>query len=265
MPLAAGYWPCLRDIVVDVDICGPMCLDLRESVCNVILKYGYYPHQVAEDTIVSAIVKPEMVAFDIGANIGWYSCLMHRLTEGRGLIVAVEPMPRALRLLRKSAESRPTLQVIPCAIGEASGFAHLCEAKLLDVSQVQYSRAGEVGVVTIDDLAARFGHPDVIKIDVEGAELMAFRGAVQTLSNTRPPFILFEYIPTNTAAFGAYTLTQLVETLRPGNYSTFRLSHDAQLHPIDGPNIDGHLTNDYLAVPPGRLCEVSAFDAVEVN
>jgi FkbM family methyltransferase len=242
-----------------------MCVDVRESVCNVLLKYGCYQHQLAEDKIVSAFVKPDMVVFDIGANIGWYSCLIHRSTQGRGRIVAVEPMPRALRLLRKSAESRPTVQVVPCAIGEASGYAHLCEAKALDVSQVRYSSGGEVEVVTIDDLAVRFGHPDVIKIDVEGAELMAFRGAVQTLSNTCPPFILFEYIPTNAAAFGGYTLMQLVEALRPGNYSILRLGHDAQLYSIDAPNEDGHLTNDYLAVPPGRLCEVRALDAAEVS
>ena len=242
-----------------------MCLDLRESVCSVLLKYGCYPHQVGEDRIVSALVKPDTIVFDIGANIGWYSCLMHRLTQGRGVIVAVEPMPRALRLLRKNVDSRPSIEVVPCAIGAASGYAHPCEAKLLDFSQVQYSSAGEVEVVTIDDLAARFGHPDFIKIDVEGAELMAFRGAVQTLSNTRPPFILFEYVPTNAAAFGAYTLMQLVETLRPGNYSIFRLSHDAQLHLIDAPNEDGHLTNDYLAVPPGRFCEVRAFGPGETS
>jgi FkbM family methyltransferase len=206
-----------------------------------------------------------MTVFDIGANIGWYSCLMHRLTKGRGLIVAVEPMPRALRLLYKSAESWPNVQVVPCAIGEAGGYANLCEARALDASQVHFSSAGEVEVVTIDDLAARFGPPDVIKIDVEGAELMAFRGAVKTLSNIYPPFILFEYIPINAAAFGAYTLMQLLETLSPGNYSIFRLSHDAQLHPIDARNEEGHLTNDYLALPPGRLYEVRVCDAVEMS
>jgi FkbM family methyltransferase len=242
-----------------------MCLDLRESVCTILLKYGCYPHQVAEDRLLSTIVKPNMVVFDIGANIGWYSCLMHRATKGRGVIVAVEPMPRALRLLRRTADSRPPIQVVPGAIGEATGYAQLCEAKLLDLSQVRYSRAGQVEVVTIDDLAARFGHPDLIKIDVEGAELMALRGAVGTLSHSSPPLILFEYIPTNAAAFGGYTLTQLVETLKPGAYSVFRLTDDARLHRIDEPNGVGRPTNDYLAVPTSRLCEVRAFNAAEVS
>jgi hypothetical protein len=141
----------------------------------------------------------------------------------------------------------------------------LCEAKSLDVSQVRFSGTGEVEVVTIDGLAARFGHPDIIKIDVEGAELMAFRGAAQTVSHTCPPLILFEYIATNAAAFGSYVLMDLVENLRPGNYSIFRLGYDAQMHPIDELNEDGHLTNDCVAVPPSRLSEVSAFRAVEVN
>jgi FkbM family methyltransferase len=262
--LAARYMPSLRDIAVDIDICGPMCLDLRETVCSALIKYGYYPHQVAEDRIISAIVKPDMMVFDIGANIGWYSCLAHGLLQGRGKVAAVEPMPRALRLLRNSARSRPLIEVVPSAIGEARGRARLLEAKLLDTSQVDYSGAGEVDVVTIDELAARFGHPDVIKIDVEGAELAAFRGAAQTLSNARPPLIMFEYIPGNVAAFGAYTLLQLIEPLRQGSYSIFRLGHDARLYPIDCAQ-DGQLTNDYLAAPPGRLGEVRAFFPAEAN
>jgi FkbM family methyltransferase len=256
MRLAASRWPSLREIVVDIDICGPMCLDLRESICNPLLKYGFYPHQVAEDRIVAMIVRPGMVVFDIGANIGWYSCLVDRMMRGRGVIAAVEPMPRALRLLRKNASSRPLVRVVPCAIGAAPGFVRLCEAERLDVSQVRYQSAGEVEVVTIDDLALRFGYPDFIKIDVEGAELMAFHGAARTLSKSRPPYILFEYVPTNAAAFGAYPLTQLVEILKPGNYSVFRLSHDARLRPITFSSRDRDLTNDYLAVPPGRLDEV---------
>ena len=265
MRLGADHWPCMQNVVVDFNLCGPMCLDLRETVCHALLKYGCYPHQSALDRIVSAVVKPGMVVFDIGANIGWYTCLMHRLAQGRGLCVAVEPMPRALRLLRKCAESRPIVQVVPCAIGEASGYAQLCEAKSLDVSQVRFSGTGEVEVVTIDGLAARFGHPDVIKIDVEGAELMAFRGAAQALSSVRPPFIFFEYIQSNTAAFGSYTLLKLIETLKPGKYSIFRLGNDARMHAIDSLNEDGCLTSDYVAVPHGRLSEVSAFRAVEVN
>ncbi len=264
MRLGALRWQSMQDVVVDIELCGPMCLDLRETVCHALLKYGCYPHQAALDRILSTLVKQDTVAFDIGANIGWYSCLMHRLTQGSGTIVAVEPMPRALRLLRKCAESRPTLYVVPSAIGEASGSAHLCEAESLNTSQVTYSNEGEVEVVTIDGLAARFGQPEVIKIDVEGAEMMALRGARNTLSHERPPIVFFEYIEENAAAFGSYSLSELVDTLSPGDYRVFRLGYDAQLYPINLAEADGGLTNDYAAVPIGRLSEVRAVCAVEV-
>jgi len=265
LPLVAHCAPCLRDVVLDIDICGPMHMDLRESVCNILLRYGYYPHQQAEDRIVSYIVKPDMIVFDIGANIGWYSCLIHRLTEGRGRIIAVEPMPRALRLLRGSAVSRANIRILPCAIGEASGYGHLCEAGSLDLSRVSYSSVGDVEVVTIDDLAARFGQPDFIKLDVEGAELAAFRGAVKTLSGAHPPYILFEYIPANTIEFGTYPLMQLLETLKLGSYSCFRIGHEAQLYPIGASTESTLLTNDYLAVPPHGVSNIRSIATKEVR
>jgi len=154
---------------------------------------------------------------------------------------------------------------VPCAIGEASGYADIYEAKALDQLQVHFSNAGEVKVMTIDDLASRFGHSDLIKIDVEGAELMAFRGAEKTLSHMRSPIVLFEYIPTNAAAFGSHALMELIEVLGPGNYCVSMLGHDAQPCPIDASDEDGHLTNDYVAVPAGRLPEVRVFRAGEVS
>lgn len=246
---AAVAFPCLQDVEVDVYACGPMHLDLRESVCTTLFKYGCYPHQLAEDKVMTGLVRPGMVAFDVGANIGWYSCLFDAIMRHTGRIVAVEPMPRALRLLESTLRRRPVVTLVPGAIGAHSGRAQLLQAEMLDVSRVEYTETGTAEVVTIDGLAERFGSPDFIKLDVEGAELLALMGATAVLSGTRRPTIVFEYVAMNAAAYGGYTLHDVDHFLALYGYSVRRITHDAAVVPLDSSTARDRLTNNYLAIP----------------
>jgi FkbM family methyltransferase len=250
MMLAASIYPSLQSVAVEIDGCGLMTLDLRESVCTQLFKYGYYPHQLGADHLVRQIVGAGAVVFDIGANIGWYSCLIDTVAQGQIRVVAVEPAPRAVCLLTKNASHR-NIEVIACAIGEASGSADLVERSTLDLAQVRFCKSGKIRVVTIDDLATRFGQPQLIKIDVEGAEMLAIRGALKTLRHREPPYVLFEYISANTFMFGGYPLTELVELFREAGYSVLRIARTGQTAPLDSTADPAVLTNDYLAVPPG--------------
>jgi FkbM family methyltransferase len=249
---AGAIWPAIKELEVEVSHCGRMHIDLTESVCGAIITNGCYPHQVGEDTVVSRIVKPGMVVFDIGANIGWYTCFMDSLMRGNGTIIAVEPMPRALRLLKKNANSRPSVQVVPCAIGAADGRAMLAESVALDLSYVHFSDSGPVKVVTIDNLTQRFGQPDFIKIDIEGAELMAIQGATRTLNSPGAPVLLIEYIHGTAARFSGYSLGDLLDIPKRAGYSFYGISHNGELAPLQDVHLDGSLTSNYLAVPPSR-------------
>ena len=227
--LTARIFPALRDIEVNV-----------------------------EDRLLSKIVRRGTIVFDIGANIGYYTRYLSNLLGNCGLVVAVEPMPRALRLLQRNAElARSSIKVIPCAVGECHSRGTLHEAVDLDTSRVRFTGGDDmvgVEVVAIDALADEYGQPDLIKLDIEGAELQALRGAKQVLSGPDPPVILFEYIDHNAAHYEGYALRDVVQSLmsyKQAGYIVFRVGSPMKLMDWDTVALPG-LTNDYLAVP---LCK----------
>jgi FkbM family methyltransferase len=231
-----------------------MILDLRESVCIPLFVQGSYAHQVAEDDFVKAAVERGACVFDIGANIGYYTRLLSRIVGEQGVVVAVEPMPRALRLLQRNAADLSNTRIFPAAIGESTSLqADLHEAKQLDVSTVSFG-SGSTPVVTIDSLAKSVRPPSFIKIDIEGAEVLALRGATRVLSEIRP-ILMFEYIPHTAVPFGALSLQDLIACFSAG-YSFFRISNPLRLLPVNSTDSD---TNNYAAIPCNKIAMFSSF------
>lgn len=108
---------------------------------------------------------PDAVFYDLGANVGYFTLLAAR----RGCrVVAVEPLPRNLGLLRRHLElngARAT--VVEAAVSDVEGIAYLAGER----AQAQLSNAGlRVRTTTLTKLADAYGAPAVIKCDVEGAE-----------------------------------------------------------------------------------------------
>jgi FkbM family methyltransferase len=149
-------------------------------------------------------VKPGGVVWDVGANMGLFSFAAAGLAGPRGRVYAFEPDMVMVRLLRRSARLNPgaaPVEVIPCAISDSLALARFNIAARSRTSNFLegfgMSQSGGVREVetvvtlTLDWLAAQLPPPDVVKIDVEGAELGVFRGAAQLLK-TRRPVLIFE-------------------------------------------------------------------------
>lgn len=164
-------------------------------------------------------------------------------------------MPRALRLLKKTARlCGSNTVVIEAAIGSEPGQAELNEMPHLDISFVHFGTGGgrpSIGVRTIDQLTEEYGMPDLLKIDVEGAELSALQGASTTLSQQNPPIVMIEYIESNATHFDSYGLTDLLCHFPEDRFKTFRIIKPGQLQQYDKSGPD--LTNDYLMVPVQKL------------
>ncbi len=156
-------------------------------------------------------VKSGGVVWDIGANIGFYSLIASRLV-GDGEVVAFEPLPSNAEAIRRNlALNRiANVKVIAIALGDSEGTADLrlhaeqTWAKL-DTSadtgfQEEQQVTGHVSVEvsTIDHQLQTLTPPDFVKIDIEGAEVAALRGASRLLTEHRPT-IICEFHGTNQA------------------------------------------------------------------
>lgn len=140
------------------------------------------------------------VFVDVGANIGYYTCM----ARSRGKqVIALEPMPFNLRFLFSNLQLNgweEQVEVFPLGAGAGPGFAELYSGSSTGASLVK-GWAFSTGVIhrtiainSLDNLFAdRFaGRKVFVKIDIEGAEHAALRGATKLMSQTPAPVFAVE-------------------------------------------------------------------------
>jgi FkbM family methyltransferase len=177
--------------------------------------FGTY--EPAQTRLFERYVKPGAVVYDIGAHYGYYSLLSSTLAGEPGVVIAFEPSPDNLSRLRRHIElNRCTnVRVIELAVSDSEGIAHFETRAGSGVGHLADDGPLEVRTTRLDTLAEELPQPDVIKIDVEGAELGVLRGAAATLASARPVIFLSvhsEELKSQCTEFLAkldYTLTQV--------------------------------------------------------
>jgi len=158
-------------------------------------------------------------AVDIGASQGTYALPMAGAVGQTGRILAIEPHPKNLEMLRKIAETVPWLRVVNGACLDRDGPVTLycCGSSNNGTHSLRAENrlepAGDVTVTgyRLDDLVADWPHLEAIKIDAQGAEGLIVRGAEQTLRKFKP-LVLVEIWPPGLRAFG-WTVEQLEAAL----------------------------------------------------
>lgn len=174
---------------------------LNEPIALEIIAYGRY-----EGETIDAIVRhlpPQGVFVDVGANIGAISIPVARQRPDAA-IVAIEASPRMYGYLCRNIDVNGTknIQAVhACAADEdceSVGFNEPPEAKF-GMGSI-FARFGHAGTLVpqsrIDSVlrSLQTGSPHVLKIDVEGAELLALKGGRGCLSNSKqPPVVIFEF------------------------------------------------------------------------
>jgi FkbM family methyltransferase len=161
--------------------------------------------------LVSETVQPGDTVWDIGANLGLFSLAAAVAAGPGGRVLSVEPDSTLIRLLRRSAAAArgyAPLDVFPAAVSAECGVARFCIARRnRSTSFLAGFGTGEAGgvratelvpTVTLDWLLARFPAPDVLKIDVEGAEALVLGGG-QGVLQTHHPRVLCEVGQNNAA------------------------------------------------------------------
>jgi len=161
---------------------------------------GTYEREFAQ--AIAGQVEWGNVCYDVGGYRGYMSGVM--AAAGASKVIVFEPLPANQQALRRFGELNPQLpiELMSVAVGNVDGSIHLktmadrSMAKLAGSAFQPEARALaeiEVAISRIDTLVRqqRIPAPDLIKIDVEGAELDVLKGAAEML-RIRQPSVLLE-------------------------------------------------------------------------
>jgi FkbM family methyltransferase len=198
----------LRPARVEIERGISLYLDPRDLVPVSILRGGEWQPEIWSS--ISAALPKDGVFFDVGAHIGYYSVKAARRVGHGGRVVAFEPNPEIVRLLRDNVESNKLseIEVLPIACADRdqtltffasatanTGASSLAEANA-DPGMGGNSKSYQVRARPIDDVVRELNvqRLDVMKVDVEGAEVYVLRGAIQSLNRFHPK-IIAEVVP----------------------------------------------------------------------
>ncbi|VVM06958.1 hypothetical protein MAMC_01375 [Methylacidimicrobium cyclopophantes] len=149
-----------------------------------------------QEALVRAI-RPGMRFWDVGANIGFYSVLAGRLVGPEGRVLSIEPDPENAERLCAAVERNGlrNVEVVRAALASREGTMALerrgAMSRLRESNEkTAGAEAISVAVFRLEKLAERFGAPDVVKIDVEGAEIEVLRGVGPLIRERKPVFLV---------------------------------------------------------------------------
>lgn len=166
------------------------------------------------------LATPEAIFFDIGANVGLYTILMARRCRH---VYAFEPLPRNLRYLARAVEINrlSNVTIVPCAVADRVALTYFEAGENCATGYVAETGAQPVLTVSCDEFMDRCGVvPSLLKIDVEGGEIVVLRGASRSLAS-RPHILL----STHSDALR----NECLDLLRSRGYTAFQRLDDGSL------------------------------------
>ncbi|WP_373523224.1 FkbM family methyltransferase [Aquiflexum sp.] len=205
-----------------------MKVDISKSMGSAIYWRG--AHDWAPMFVLQKILKKGQTIIDVGANQGEYSLWAVKHAGNTGKVIAFEPMDGLYDQLKFNFSLNPNFQsaLIPLKIGlsEAPGKLNLYGKEgdnegvnTMFPTQTHTVLIQEIILDTLDNQLNLLDshHVDLIKIDVEGAELQVLKGALKTLKKYKP-YLMIE-INREACLAGGYEPEEIFELLRPIGYT----------------------------------------------
>jgi FkbM family methyltransferase len=156
----------------------------------------YEPHIVRN---LRGLLSPGAVLVDVGANIGFFTLLAASLVGPNGRVVAIEPLDKNVQLILRSIDRNgfENVSVHACAVADRLGIVSMLTDSATSNGQASAGARRTALLAqthSLDELTRGLPRIDVVKIDIEGFELSAWRGFPHGLATHRP-HVLAEFHP----------------------------------------------------------------------
>ena len=193
------------------------------------------------------VIKPEDVALDIGANLGYHTITMGELVGNSGHVISFEPQRIIYQQLNCNIflNGLGNVYTFPYALGENKGEVYIQEPDYYNVGEwpnvtnigntsINVEKRGvPVHQTTLDSV--NLNKLNFIKIDIQGSELSCLKGGYNTISKFKP-YIFMEIEEVQLKKFGL-TTSDLINYTKNLGYKLYQIY------------VDDRLTDDYLCIP----------------
>lgn len=189
--------------------------------------FWLWTHQdkVREDELFfSKFLKEGDVVVDAGAHLGTLTMTASAHVGKTGKVIACEPHPKTFFYLQQNIQDNhcSNVELHAVALGDATGVMRMTSQYVSDMNHIDEHGSISVRITTLDELLKHEPKITILKLDVEGCELQALRGARKTLAKT--DVVYFESAPQSFQDMG-YTLADIISLLKEHGFTTYK--HDS--------------------------------------
>ena len=250
----SGFYPNARMYPAKLKNSDTFFLDMSEEMCHTCFYHGDLPYERFTEALLRTYLREGDVFLDVGANIGYFTRIASTLVGPTGHVHAFEPMPSAIRLLRKNSEHLANVSLYEIALSDHRGNSDFSVRKQGETSSLGGDPLAaemiRVRTDTIDNLFSAHDRVDVIKIDVEGYEYEVLQGARATIQMNQP-LLYFEFLAGYALARGL-TIEHYDLLLKPLGYSLGWISVDYPRTPLISQSRSSYL----IGVPTGNRWDI---------
>ncbi len=153
---------------------------------------GYFlgSYKLSKQKKLMEFLKGGSIFFDLGAHVGFFTLLVSHLVGDQGRVVAFEPNPENIKYLKKHVEwnKKKNITVFEAAVGDQTCLVSFDPCPRSAMGSVCPTGSITVQMLSLDYLykAGKVPAPHTIKIDVEGSECVALKGAQGLIAECRP-------------------------------------------------------------------------------
>jgi len=211
--LAAFLTRNMSSVPIEIEGYPPLYVDLRRLDEHALLLYRSSPFRVPphEETLTKLfqqVILPSDVVFDVGANLGIHTLTFSKLARS---VVAFEPNPALCPNVNRTLSGLPNARLLEVCLSENDGTVEFYisdwnhHLSSMANWSTEPSKTIPVSARSLDSLLSegKLPYPDVLKVDVEGAEMKVFKGADALFSGPNAPrVVIFEELNTASRKMG---------------------------------------------------------------